>query len=802
MPLVTQTIKNLKGGISQQPDILRFPDQGEEQINGFSSEVEGLQKRPPTIHVRSLDTRLRLDSEKPKVQLINRDVNEQYYVVVRESAKLQPGDAPIEVYDLQGNRKTVNFPGGAYYATVENPREDIRMITVADYTFFVNRKVKVEMKNVVSWPGYGTRDFALINIKGGQYGRTYSVYIDNGLAGTFTTPKGTTAEDSNQIDTQFITTALYNDMVGRLGPSGVYGIAIGPNYIYIRRTDGNGMASIRTEDGFNGGLMIGGMFEWQRFNQLPAQAPDGYIAKVNGDPGSGADDYYVRYDARDSVWRETMRPGEHGEFNQASMPWALVREANGTFTFRANTWQGRPAGDGESSPEPSFVDQRINDVFFWRNRLGLLSGENIILSQSGEFFKFWPKSVVAAGDSDPIDVAVSHSRVSTLNHAVPFSEEMLLWSDQTQFIMRSDGVLSTKSIKVDAATEFESSINARPVAAGRGVYFAAPRASFTSVRRYYAVADVSAVKNAEDVSAHVPSYIPNGVFDLGSSTTENVVTALSAGAESRIYLYKYLYLDEQLVQQSWSHWEFGQGSRVLACDMVGAVMFLLIAAPSGLFLERLEFTQNTKDITQEPYRLHMDRKIVVPTAAITYDRDTNVSTINMASVYGASPKYGNYWVVEQDGRAHYAECPAGGWGVVNGRIHVPGLDLTTRTVIIGEEYVFSYTFSKFLIKVQDGSGGIKSEDVGRLQIRRAWVNYNNSGHFNVRVCGRFSYDMTGKKLGEYVLGEEPLNTGQFRFPVGSNVERCRVVLSSNGPGPVALIGGGWIGEYFRREQAI
>ncbi|WPH66398.1 tail tubular protein B [Klebsiella phage VSG32] len=46
MALISQSIKNLKGGISQQPDILRFAEQGSVQINGWSSESEGLQKRP------------------------------------------------------------------------------------------------------------------------------------------------------------------------------------------------------------------------------------------------------------------------------------------------------------------------------------------------------------------------------------------------------------------------------------------------------------------------------------------------------------------------------------------------------------------------------------------------------------------------------------------------------------------------------------------------------------------------------------------------------------------------------------
>ena len=72
MPLIQQTIKNLIAGISQQPPKLRHAEQLEEQINGFSTEAGGLQKRPPTQHIRRLPA-LPL---KTKVHLINRDENE------------------------------------------------------------------------------------------------------------------------------------------------------------------------------------------------------------------------------------------------------------------------------------------------------------------------------------------------------------------------------------------------------------------------------------------------------------------------------------------------------------------------------------------------------------------------------------------------------------------------------------------------------------------------------------------------------------------------------------------------------
>lgn len=784
MPLISQEIKTLKGGISQQPDVLRYPDQGQEQVNGFSSEVKGLIKRPPSKHIARLQGTL---GEKPLVRLINRDEFERYYVMFRDGTK------GIKVWDLDGVAKTVNAPDGYSYLNTPNPRRDIRCVTIADYTFVINKAIPVEEGTTVAHAGYNINGQALFNVKAGQYGRTYKIYVDGTQKASFSTPDGSTASHATQIDTQYITGQLATQLTTNLGAG--YTVTTGPNWIKVAKDSGS-LTSIKTEDGWNGGLLQGCIFDIQRFNMLPAQAPDGYIVRVSGDPGAGSDDYYIKFDAAANVWKETIKPGVVIDLKATTMPHVLIREADGTFTFRKADWEDRSCGDDDSNPLPSFVGSNIADVFFFRNRLGLISGENIILTKSGEFFSFFPKSVVAVSDTDPIDVAVSHSRVSILNHAVPFNEELLLWSDQTQFVLRSDGILTSKSVRVDQATEFESAIAARPVAAGRSVYFAAPRASFTSIRRYYSVQDVSAVKNAEDVSAHVPDYVPNGVFFMGGSTTENVVTVLTEGQEGHIYLYKYLYLNEQIAQQSWSHWDFGRTSRILACEFVGAIMHLLIDAPSGLYLENIEFTQDTKDLLDEPYRLYMDRKKV---ASGVYDPIEDETVFNLTTVYGASPVRGNYWIVRTDGKAWYMEEPEGGWsGDVE--LRVKG-NLSAGTFIIGEAFTFRYVFSKFLYKIQDQTG-TKTEQTGRLQVRRAWVNHENTGAFQVDVCGEFQYGMTGKILGAIELGTQSFSTGQFRFPVMKNSEDCSATITSHWPTPVTIIGAGWTGAYFRRTQIV
>ena len=63
------------------------------------------------------------------------------------------------------------------------------------------------------------------------------------------------------------------------------------------------------------------------------------------------------------------------------------------------------------------------------------------MSRSGEFLNFFPETITQTLDTDPIDVASTHTKVSILRHAVSFDEELLLFSDQTQFVLKGGATL-------------------------------------------------------------------------------------------------------------------------------------------------------------------------------------------------------------------------------------------------------------------------------------------------------------------------------------------------------------------------
>ena len=239
----------------------------------------------------------------------------------------------------------------------------------------------------------------------------------------------------------------------------------------------------------------------QAFTELPTIAPVGYQVEVTGDPGNNFDGYYVEFTPNsgnfgEGQWSETVSPGVQYEINNTTMPHLLVRLPNGQFHFgpadgstqggvEIPAWGERTSGDYTTSPDPSFIGYPINDIFIYKNRLGFLADENVILSRVREFFNFFPETVTTVLDTDPIDVVASNNRVSVLRYAVPYQDELILFSPQYQFRFNAaETVLTPKTAQITVLTQFEADINVRPQLAGGGIIFCQANGDFSQFREF------------------------------------------------------------------------------------------------------------------------------------------------------------------------------------------------------------------------------------------------------------------------------------------------------------------------------
>lgn len=818
MPLIQQTIKNLIAGISQQPPKLRHAEQLEEQINGFSTEAGGLQKRPPTQHIKRLPE-LPL---KTKVHLINRDENERYIVAFT-------GDN-LKVFDINGNERTVKLENNAEaYITSSEPNKQLKAITVADHTFIVNTTKVVEMNNNEKSSDDWKKQGSLIVVRQGQYGRKYTVNIQD-QEYTYETPDGGAASHSKMIATDYIANQLYEKLAGNFkktfssltddemrtygitkskkgrwggsdndhwietttyhykdkayskedmfSPAGVQGSVVikGTNWIQII---GN-LKDISVSDGFNGEALKLFINTTTRFEILPSTAPDGFTVLVKGEKESD-DDYYVKYDSGLHIWKECAKPNITIKYDFTTMPYILRREADGTFTCTTADWNERKTGDEDSNPTPSFVGNKINDIFFFRNRLGIISGEAVNLSRTSDFFNFWVDSATSIVDTDPIDLQVSHNRVSTLYNAVPFNQDLYLFSAQTQFILRAEGVLSPKTAVIDQVTEFDADTWVKPIGVGRNLYFTAHKTDFTTVQEYFAVADSTTQKNATDVTGHVPNFLKNSIYSLKACNNENLLIALSDNQRDTMYIYKFLFLNDSKAQASWSSWTFD--GELIGADFINSIMYLVINRGSNTFLEKLPISYNTKDFVSEPYRVMLDRKFKT-TLHGTFDKDTKEMRYDVKSIYGdAYSEPREYTIVLKNGSVYSGMDTV----VIPHQVE----PLEDFECYIGVPYEFKFTYSTFFIK-QTSQTGTDTIPNDRLQLRFLHINYDNTGEFEVIVnaTGKTPkhYKMTARIVDtpSNQVGIHPLETGEFRVPLMGRNTDTEVTVINTSPLPSAF----------------
>jgi len=789
MGIVSRAIPTLLRGVSQASDSSKQSDHADIQDNADSNPVVGLVKRSGIQHITNLSTSTLGNVH---IQTINRDVNEQYVAIF--------SNGNVKVYELDGTEKTVNKPDGTTYLNTSNPRNEIKTVTIADFTFVVNTSVTTAMDTTLS---AGNITQAVIFIKQVSNDTVYSVTVD-----------GVTVTDDTTSDSSLSTAQVATDLANGLS-SGLSGFNIARNgsVIHVKKADGSNFSIDGSDTQGNTQLQVV-KNSVQRFTDLPTVSPNGYVVEVKGDENTNFDNYYVKFVTNnggtfeEGQWEETIEAGIPFKFNYSTMPHVLIRQADGNFrfarvdgdtytvsgqSFELPKWGERTAGDEESALDPSFIGRNINNVFFFRNRLGFLADDNVILSNVSEFFNFFPDTVLTVVDSHPIDVAASHTKVAILKHAVTMGEQLILFSEQTQFVLSSSADnLTPTTANVLVATEFESSDDAAPVGSGSSIYFLTKKGTFAGIREYITQTDVT-LKDAANITIHVPRLIPSNIFKLAVSNNQDILVCLGTDNPNKLFINRWLFGGQgQKVLNSWFTFTINPNRRIKNIDFIGTDLFLVIEEDNVVTLEKLPFESDFKEANSE-FEFHLDHKVTEGSTgvSIAFNAGTNKTTftvpyrlrgeMNVVGRYLASGETSTF--VDPNGTTQTLK-PATiiqTTNLTNGStttIEAEG-DYRNAKVIIGEPYDMHYRFSKQRIteSPQQNSAEIISS---RLQLHHFYIKFEKSGFFQVEVTPEnrdtSTHKFSGRLLGaaSSAIGELNLETGTFRVPIMSRADRVDI----------------------------
>ena len=579
----------------------------------------------------------------------------------------------------------------------------------------------------------------------------------------------------------------------------------------IRLTKNNtwtGDFSISTTDSLGDTAMTAIYKEVSSISDLPVKCYNGFKCKVIGDTELSQDDYYVQFQTNDGgnvgtgSWIECEGFDIEKGFDSATMPFSLLNDNTDSFVLSELNFADRKAGDNLSNPNPSFVGNEITNMFFFKNRLGFLSRDNVIFSEAGLggeddlgvfSYNLYRNTVSSLLDSAPIDVSVSSRRVTTLESAVGFQENLILFSRSGQFVLKGGDLLTPKTISITPATNFDYDETVPPLPLGSYIYYPFKRGSFTGLREFTVNASTDNYDSAE-ITEHVPAYIPSNIIQMKGTTSEDIIALVSGNEPDTIYIYNYFWNNNQKVLSAWSKFTIAGEIRGMEC--IESNLFLVVALEGKTQL--LNMPLNSGQVSADDFvsessvdfgklNVLLDERIEVRRLATTDKLEVKKADGNWSSAAADFPYSTSdatkYKFVTAAGETHVVGYNTNGFFLNDAGI-TPFYQINIYGYL-GRTYDMEYKFSAQLFKASSGKGASPSAATA-MTIRNGAVFFDETSEFTVKVTpeGRpmaSNVFLASSRPDAETYNGVKFSEGFFRFPVHSKAKHANITLQNSSP---------------------
>ena len=806
MAAITQRIPNFLGGVSQQTDEQKFPGQVRELINGYPEPTFGLIKRPGGKFIAELkdgSNNLVLPSTLNDAKLFSifRDESEQYLAAVI-GGKTPATNNEVKVWRLSdGSPVTVNYGTNAKNY-LSGTKDKYEVLTINDYTFITNKAKTVTAR---AQPTFTPRTKATVRILAIEYSAQYKVIINGQTASVVTRNSDSPGASPTRILNY---ENILDDLKTAIDALAISGLTV----TKISNTLELSRSTSFTAEGI-GGKGGDALFLFQdtveNIARLPNKASNGRVVRI-ANTGGTQDDYFVSFVADTSgngYWEEVRAPDVSPGLDASTMPHELVRESNGSFTFRQVAWEDRLVGDLESSPDPSFVGETIQQLFFYNNRLGFLTAENVVMSQAGDYFNLFANSATTATASDPIDISCSSIRPAVLHAVIPVAQGLVLFSRTQQFMVTSDtGVLTPATVNIKTISNYEMDPSNKPVDMGTTISFISKITSYTRVFEMETRgSDDSPI--VLDISRLVPEWIPSNVDQVVSSP-QNSILSLGSSVSKLLYLFRYYTTGEKRELQTWFKWRLT--GDVLHHVVNEDTLWAVTKQEDSVVLQRIDLIQSPEASTiQTKDGLNVDPRLDLwklnPTR--TYNSVTKSTKVYLPYKHdsGLSPCIVSGQPITQGSTfldiGSILLPTTVSTDATGDFIEVLDQNLTDDEVIVG--YLYDMDVELPQIYVRSGETQQTADYTSPLVISRIKFSVGLGGEFkflvNAKGRGLWEEVFSVVDADYYAANDVPLASSRlYTLPLHQKSKNMSIRLRASGPFPVSLLSLMWEGHYSTR----
>ena len=536
----------------------------------------------------------------------------------------------------------------------------------------------------------------------------------------------------------------------------------------------------------------------------------------------------------------------HAGFDPATMPHALINNRNGTFTFNKldlntgqiygneNYWKDRQVGDNTSNPFPTILGSPIQKMFFHRNRLGLISGEQVVMSQPGQYFNLFIVSAIAASDDNPIDITVSDVKPAFINHILPIQKGVMMFSDNAQFLLFTESdIFSPKTVRLKKVSSYECDASIQPVDLGTSVLFTSNVSGFARAFEI-TILDDDAPPNIIEQTRVVPEFLPKTIDIAANSTSIGIVSYADKGqlagdqaASSNIYHYKYYNAGNQREQSAWYTWTVrGTVNHML---YTSGNFYTVNYFGNQFMLSRHEYVSNSSSnnsyvLGTGSLPVGVSRRLepcldfsCIPTAITVVNDDTRL-TIPFEAATNVPPTHIKVVCLEgtdTDGNSLVGSV-FNATGIIFGQsqIVVSNIKINSNAkLIVGYQYDTTIELPTYYLNTGQNAYDLE----GDLRISGINFELGVSGPMEFELTSPFSYtDASGnviKDIDDYTQYETGMITGLSNFntipaklsktvrvPIQRKNDKYNLKIKVTDPFSIALISASWDGIYNQKRH--
>ena len=544
--------------------------------------------------------------------------------------------------------------------------------------------------------------------------------------------------------------------------------------------------------------------------ELPNQCFDGYVVKVNNTEEAEADDYYVKFTTESpgipgaGSWEETVAPGIKTNLNSSTMPHALIRQADGSFTLDAlNTsnafggWAGREVGDTTTNPEPSFVDRSISNLFFFANRLGFLTEDAVVMSQPGDYFNFFQTSAIAISDADPIDLTASSTIPAILKGVVGTPKGLVLFAERSQFLLASNEIaFSSSTVKMTEISNYFYRSQVLPLNSGVSISFISESQTYSKVMEM-AVDSVENRPQVADITRVIPEYLPPN-FTWGEVFPNNNLIAYGEGTDE-VYVFKFFNNGDERQLAGWTRWLYPAQVKMFAAE--DDLFYTVMYDGSKFILCKSELTDDPSqapldvgfssfsprvDVALGNSNMTLEASPTKPnTSVLRFNADTFIADQRYTLVTTTGFNAGGFidLVVQEDGTGHYAE------------VHT---DMVDTDYVVGCGYEAVVSLPSIFLTTDN-----KADRVNVPMVSFVHFDLYYSGRYKVTLS-RIGYDDVVQNIeitpaNVYDANAVPVTEiGEATMPIFSPGNITKLTIKAPDPFPSSITGYSWEGTYNNR----